>query len=84
LLFKALGVVALTFAYLLYVASGDPVRYVVCINAFILLLVLTVVLQLYALFAYGLAQLIPAWIAWTSLIVRAVLATALIILRPKG
>ena len=45
LLYKAIGVIGLTFAYLLYMASRDPVRYVVCINAFILLLLLTVALQ---------------------------------------
>ena len=83
LLYKALGVVALTFAYLLYMASRDPARYVVCINAFILLLVLTVALQLYALFAYSLATLVPAWIAWTSLAARAILAIVLLFLYPR-
>lgn len=81
---QAFGALAIPLAYLLYLASRDPVRYVAIIDAAIIGFAIVVPLEIYAILAGGLTQYWPPWLLWTSVVIRACLGIALFALRPRG
>jgi hypothetical protein len=81
---QAFGAIAIPLAYLLYLASRDPERYVAIIDATVIGLGIVVVLEVYAILAGGLTQYWPPWLLWTSVVIRALLAIGLFALRPRA
>jgi hypothetical protein len=81
---QAFGAVALPAAYLLYLASRDPVRHVAIIDAMVIGLTIVVVLEVHAILGGTLAQYFAPWLLWTSVVIRALLAVTLFALRPRG
>ena len=83
LLVKAFGAVAIGLSLLLYAASRDPVRYVAVIDAFIVILVLLAIIDVYTATVLHFAWALPAWLVWLRTVVRIALAVSLFLLRPK-
>lgn len=83
MLLKFVGIVALALAYLMYVTSKDPIRYVAVIDAFAFLLIAAACIDLYALVVWHAAPFYPAAFVIARAIVRVTLAVVLIALRPR-
>jgi hypothetical protein len=81
-LLRVLAAIALALAYLAYVASRDPVRYVAVVDTFAFLLIATAVIDIFSLM--GPAPLFAAKIVLAREAIRVLLAIALIWLRPRG
>jgi hypothetical protein len=83
-LLKAIGIVALALAYLLYVTARDPARYVAVIDTLIFMLVAASILNVYALLALNIGALYPGPYLITRAIVQLLLAIVIFALRPRG
>jgi hypothetical protein len=84
LFLKAIGIVALALAYLLYVAARDPARYVAVIDALVFMCVAAAILEFYALAALNLGALYPPSYVIARAILQLILAVVLVVLRPRG
>ena len=84
LLLKGLGALVLGLSYLAFTTSQDPERYVGVIDTLIFVLVVVVVLEIYEMAKYGTESIYPYHLLLLSTIVRALLACALLALRPRG
>ncbi len=80
---KGFGVVLLVFAWLLYVTSRDPVRYVGLIDAFVALIVLATIGDLFFIASWSSLVLYPIWFEWIRIAVRLAIVVALLVMRPK-
>jgi len=80
---KAMGIFLLPFAYLLYTAARDPVRYAAVVHALILLLLLAAALNVYGIIT-GLGAYYPTGYLVVRTIVQLILAAVIFALRPKA
>lgn len=83
-LLKAIGILALSLAYLLCAAARDPVRYIAIVDAFAFLLIASALLEVYALVALHVGSFLPGTYLIGRAIVQLALALVLIALRPKA
>jgi hypothetical protein len=81
---KALGAIGFMFAYLLFTASRDPVRYVAIVDAFAGLLLLGAALDVWAVNTLNFGSIYPGHLIWLRVAVRIALAIVLIALRPRA
>lgn len=80
---KAFGVLLLVLAWLLYVTSRDPVRYVGVIDSLIGGLVLVTILDLWFTPQWSTIVTFPIWFEWIRIAVRLAIVVALLLMRPK-
>jgi len=82
--FKAIGVLALFIAYLLYQAARDPVRNVAIVDGTAGLILGGGIVDIFALVFLHVGVFYPTWLILTRILTRIAIATALIVLRPRG
>ena len=83
LLLKAIGIVMLALAYLLYAAARDPVRYIAVVDALAFILIAASAINLYAVVALHAGDLYPGPYLIARAVVQLLLAIVVIALRPK-
>jgi hypothetical protein len=82
LLFKFVGAVLVGFAYLLYHAARDPVRYVAVIDVFAFVVIAGVITDVYAALTYAPSPPFLRWLIWGRALLRLVIAALLITWQP--
>ena len=81
--------IAIGFGFVLIMASYDPVRYVIVVDASIITLLAFVAVALYSIVTFGFDATYPSppsWyhLSWIGTVMSAVGAIVLIALRPRG
>ncbi|HEV3156706.1 MAG TPA: hypothetical protein VGZ00_05110 [Candidatus Baltobacteraceae bacterium] len=84
LLLKAGGIIGTAFAYLLFRAGSDPVRYIAVIDALIFMLSTAAILNLYALLKLHIGLFSPPPFIITRALFQCFLAAVFVALRPRG
>jgi hypothetical protein len=83
LLLKDFGAFAFMVAYLFFMTSRDPVRYVAVINGFALVAFLLAIFDVYGIVALHFGAYYPLWAIWARIVLRVALGSVLLAMRPK-